>query len=761
MVGMAASFLVFGIHLAHVTARQLFHVTPRTFFRVLLRSFTRSLQALQLQSASNPHSDTVIGYLKDEARRREIVEADAKAESMRAAEGVEGGGLTRRASKAELFDEQVEQLLDGYDGAIDCLKNEQLRRDTSREEFPEYLCCRCFSRFIDAVASPLVALILLATGFGVFILCVELLKPAGLPRSRVPTVDGSQPQYAFGLGALSISMVYLACASTFRLFKRAGRRLDKVGIISAIVTEVVILVCGGLLYLITSSVIIGFVTIFGPFFALGTFMAYGLWLSADFELCRPGGCCCCLSAKAKQARAAQREARKRAKQNRASFQSDAKEKTRKDQKSEGKPKQKKEGRKSSTGSSKVLPEGPHSTTSVAWAGSETKREPEEKTSRASSDMATSDEDAVESAKKAQRLSRAGSFTAASFNHMKARPTVQASISETVAREHDDFYGNAVRNTMMTIWILLSLLSLVGFAVGVGLADSPTWVGPIVSTVVLLLMVTLIPIIEWFATLQRSALMITTLILAILLHIGLHVVLWILFRADVPPEGRDYPDSLLGSVFSFVLYPALVCIGVGLYKWWDDAWKAKKFSIILLVVGHIILIAAAIAGAFLFRAAIAVLLVAAGYLFFLTVVGLSIMWLAQNHHFSLPWRVVCIVLISLAVIGGLTATAIAWALGYYFNAILFFTLTYAAIVVILLAVSCLLLVYVCLPSWYSLCRESGFDLWSLSLSVLTSPRAPWPPGPSITQHSSSQSSASAPRRALSAPRTQVQQLYSLH
>ena len=59
-------------------------------------------------------------------------------------------------------------------------------------------------------------------------------------------------------------------------------------------------------------------------------------------------------------------------------------------------------------------------------------------------------------------------------------------------------------------------------------------------------------------------------IAILLHVGLHLFIWLNWQS-----GRVTKTSL-ATLLSFLMYPSLILMGIGMYKWRDEKWLAGRY-----------------------------------------------------------------------------------------------------------------------------------------------------------------------------------------
>ena len=100
-------------------------------------------------------------------------------------------------------------------------------------------------------------------------------------------------------------------------------------------------------------------------------------------------------------------------------------------------------------------------------------------------------------------------------------------------------------------------------------------GPAMTMITLLLLFTMMPLIEHFNTLRsfcqsNSIHMPIHATIAILLHVGLHLFIWLNWQS-----GRVTKTSL-ATLLSFLMYPSLILMGIGMYKWRDEKWLAGRY-----------------------------------------------------------------------------------------------------------------------------------------------------------------------------------------
>lgn len=110
-----------------------------------------------------------------------------------------------------------------------------------------------------------------------------------LPGKRVPTIQGSVPQYAFGVGAICVVAIWLCAETTVRLWVRDRRTFSRVGWSFAAITWVVCAVCGGVLASLTRSYVILACGVFLPPLAIALLFGYGQWLRDDYVCFLPAG----------------------------------------------------------------------------------------------------------------------------------------------------------------------------------------------------------------------------------------------------------------------------------------------------------------------------------------------------------------------------------------------------------------------------------------------------------------------------------------
>ena len=96
------------------------------------------------------------------------------------------------------------------------------------------------------------------------------------------------------------------------------------------------------------------------------------------------------------------------------------------------------------------------------------------------------------------------------------------------------------------------------------------IGGTVTIATFLLVATVLPIVEWFNRLEVSNFMVSCIAVAIFMHIGIHMYVWRIM------QGGAISFQSMGTLFSFVLYPAIVFMSVAIYKWKDDRHKLSPF-----------------------------------------------------------------------------------------------------------------------------------------------------------------------------------------
>lgn len=151
---------------------------------------------------------------------------------------------------------------------------------------------RWLTSAIRALFHPAGLLLAVTVVFTVFVagLAVALDRHSStLPNKRVPTIQGSVPQYAFGVGAICVVAIWLCAETTARLWIRDRRSFSRVGWSFAAITWVVCAVCGGVLASLTLSYVILACGVFLPPLAIALLYSYGQWVRDDYVCLLPAG----------------------------------------------------------------------------------------------------------------------------------------------------------------------------------------------------------------------------------------------------------------------------------------------------------------------------------------------------------------------------------------------------------------------------------------------------------------------------------------
>ena len=189
------------------------------------------------------------------------------------------------------------------------------------------------------------------------------------------------------------------------------------------------------------------------------------------------------------------------------------------------------------------------------------------------------------------------------------------------------------------------------------------IGPVLSMVTLTLIFTITPIVEHFQTLRPIAslanpYMLVELVVAGLLHSGLHVYVWQIWQDGV------VNTNSLATLLSFLLYPSVVMLSIGLYKWRDDKWLRgshyKKDAAMAvgtyIGVSQLLLLAFDILVGLVYDWFIAIILL------FLHASGLTIMaalavWVLHGFYLPKVWKRIVGALFALVIAGGIAGAVI--------------------------------------------------------------------------------------------------------
>jgi hypothetical protein len=212
------------------------------------------------------------------------------------------------------------------------------------------------------------------------------------------------------------------------------------------------------------------------------------------------------------------------------------------------------------------------------------------------------------------------------------------------------------------------------------------IGPVLTMITLTLLFTLAPLMEHFQTLRpivscRHSHMLVELVLAGLLHSGLHVYIWQVWQDGV------VNTTSLSTLLSFLLYPSAVMLGIGLYKWRDDKWlrgsnyKKDAATAVAIYIGisQLLLLAFDILVGLVydwFAAAILLVLHASG----LVVMAALVVWVLHGFYLPRKWRYVVGAMFVLIIAGGIAGSI----LGQGTDAFLSFSASWCALLLVLLS-----------------------------------------------------------------------------
>ena len=228
--------------------------------------------------------------------------------------------------------------------------------------------------------------------------------------------------------------------------------------------------------------------------------------------------------------------------------------------------------------------------------------------------------------------------------------------------------------------------------GIKFVDSKR-IAPAMTLITLLVLFTLLPLMEHFNTLRPVCSMKSIHILfqaavASLLHIGLHLFIWREWQSGFVTQ------TSLVTLLSFLLYPSIIFMAIGLYKWKDDKWlvgrhynpASAKTVIIYLGISQIIILAFDIIVGVLYSWTIGIILLLLHGSFLLVLASL-VVWVLKKFYLPRAWKFILGCIFFLFIIGGLVG--IMFSSGT--DAFLSFTMSWSALLIILLVSSLSILV----------------------------------------------------------------------
>jgi hypothetical protein len=128
------------------------------------------------------------------------------------------------------------------------------------------------------------------------------------------------------------------------------------------------------------------------------------------------------------------------------------------------------------------------------------------------------------------------------------------------------------------------LLTVGLGLTIGIHSSPSYIGYSITSAILILASTIIPIIEWFNTFEFGKNLIIQLMFTCAAFFAYLLLMW---------QHGFHGDNSFGSVvllFLLFVYPTVVILLFAVYKWKDDNWRISPFVRNCLTVSSLLITA---------------------------------------------------------------------------------------------------------------------------------------------------------------------------
>lgn len=427
----------------------------------------------------------------------------------------------------------------------------------------------CGNSWVELVSSPLFLLVLLTVVFAGLIALLAWLQGEidDLPSDEVLVLDTRHPQWTFGLGAL---VLVLACFGLFFLhsFLRHDRgRIVSIGTrITAFVFVVGCAGLGGLLFAATRSYIILGSLCFLPGAYVLFLALYGQLQADDYSVLLPGGFgwfpCCCAPNSVCGAAQTDEEDDAGASGGSSSNNDDVldlgPQKEAGGGAKGGKPKS---GGGAAAASASAASGDSSGGAAAASGAAKGPKSAGEKGSSGSNGDEKPTPDEEDTKKKFKEEGEAKKLQLPSFGEI-AQQVQSCSLS-----------SNQLRNTYMTLGTLLLFPGLlVCFASIVAIGLKPirwAWyaAGMLLATATVFVAVRM-----YFGLLEVRMAQIVLYAIAVILHFACHVPIMVEYGQQNSDGVEGAGQNLLGVLFAFFLYPAMILSLVAAYKWSDEQWR---------------------------------------------------------------------------------------------------------------------------------------------------------------------------------------------
>lgn len=134
-------------------------------------------------------------------------------------------------------------------------------------------------------------------------------------------------------------------------------------------------------------------------------------------------------------------------------------------------------------------------------------------------------------------------------------------------------GQSRGSKLLDVVILAGCVLIVGLVVAFGgvvaSAVTPGWAGWVTAGVMLLVLFTALPVVHWYNTFETTHFMWGCIAMAGLLHVAIHIGIWIAWGAG----GMPFKQATLA--LSAVLYPSFVCLALAVVRLREDGWQGSE------------------------------------------------------------------------------------------------------------------------------------------------------------------------------------------
>lgn len=199
---------------------------------------------------------------------------------------------------------------------------------------------------------------------------------------------------------------------------------------------------------------------------------------------------------------------------------------------------------------------------------------------------------------------------------------------------------------MVFGMVMSVCLIVALGFALAWSISPWWIGAIVSWVLLVLITTVTPMVEYFHTFEFSTNMFAMIGSSVVLFIGGLCAIFVIVL-DGETSDAAYLLLMIG-----LLYPILITFTTGLAKWHDDEWELSEFVVWTNFVSCLLLILLFFTIALIFSP----WWIGGGFMLVFVLALIGAMAMPRIRELSVLWyRIICttVVVLVLALVVGAT------------------------------------------------------------------------------------------------------------